>query len=51
VAADVDAPAVVVGRHGHSALHDVLLGSTARHVIEHAPCPVLLVRHAEKEGE
>jgi nucleotide-binding universal stress UspA family protein len=51
VADDVDAPAMVVGRHEHSALHDLLLGSTARHVIQHVPCPVLVVRHAEKKGD
>jgi nucleotide-binding universal stress UspA family protein len=50
VAGDVAAAAVVVGRHEHSALHDVLLGSTARHLIRHAPCPVLVVRHV-KNGD
>jgi nucleotide-binding universal stress UspA family protein len=48
VASDVDAAAVVMGRHDHSSLHDVLLGSTAKGVLRHAPCPVLVVRHAEE---
>jgi nucleotide-binding universal stress UspA family protein len=34
---------VVLGRRGHF-LRDHLLGSTADRVVEHAPCPVLIVR-------
>jgi nucleotide-binding universal stress UspA family protein len=44
VADDVDAAAIVVGRHDHSALHDVLVGSTAKGLLRQAPCPVLMVR-------
>jgi nucleotide-binding universal stress UspA family protein len=29
-----------VGRHDHSALHDVLVGSTAKGLLRQAPCPV-----------
>jgi nucleotide-binding universal stress UspA family protein len=50
VAGDLDAVAVVVGRHDHSALRDVLLGSTAKGLLRHAPCPVLVVRHVEKSA-
>jgi nucleotide-binding universal stress UspA family protein len=50
LAGEVDAAAVVVGRHGHSALRDVLLGSTANHVIRNAPCPVVVGRQAGKDG-
>ncbi len=32
---------IVIPTHGHSALHDVMLGSTAVAVVELAPCPVL----------
>jgi nucleotide-binding universal stress UspA family protein len=35
---------VVIGHTGHSRLHNVFLGSTADRVVEHAPCPVLVVR-------
>ncbi len=35
---------VVVGKKKHSALTEVLLGSVSRHVIHHAPCPVVVVR-------
>ena len=35
---------LVMGHKGHSKLHHFLLGSTADRVVEHAPCPVLVVR-------
>ena len=35
---------IVVGHTGHSRLHHLLLGSTADRVVEHASCPVLVVR-------
>lgn len=35
---------VVLGHTGHSRLHHLLLGPTADRVVEHAPCPVLIVR-------
>jgi len=47
IADDVDAAAIVVGRHDHSALHDVLVGSTAKGLLRQAPCPVLVVRSAD----
>jgi nucleotide-binding universal stress UspA family protein len=50
VAGDVDAAAIAVGRHGHSALRDVLLGSTTKELLREAPCPVLVARHREKES-
>lgn len=40
VAADV----VVMGSHGHGWLQRVLIGSVSHHVLEHAPCPVLVMR-------
>ena len=43
-AADRHADLLVVGHAGHSRLHAFLLGSTADRVVEHAPCPVLVVR-------
>jgi nucleotide-binding universal stress UspA family protein len=51
VAAERDAPALVIGAHGHGALSEVLLGSTSRDVIRHAPCPVVVVREdADRDG-
>lgn len=34
---------IVIGSHGHSALYDLLAGSTATGIIRRAPCPVLVV--------
>ena len=50
-AAAVDAELLVLGSHGHGAVHDKLVGSTSERVIHHAPCPVVVVpdpRHVEK---
>ena len=35
---------IVMGTHGHSALAEVLIGSTARWVVKNSPIPVLVVR-------
>jgi nucleotide-binding universal stress UspA family protein len=34
---------ILLGRKGHSALAEVLLGSTSHYVIHHAPCAVTVV--------
>jgi nucleotide-binding universal stress UspA family protein len=47
LAEERDAPAIVVGAHGHRALRDLLLGSTSQEVMRHAPCPVVIVRGSE----
>ena len=44
VAKEHDAAAIVVGAHGHKGLREVLIGSTARQVLHHAECPVVVVR-------
>ena len=49
VAREVDAAAVVVGRHERGALHEVFVGSTTKGLLRHAPCPVLVVREVEKD--
>ena len=43
VAGERDAAALVVGARGHSRLEKLFLGSTSRSVLEHAPCPVVVV--------
>ena len=35
---------LVVGTHGSGLVKEVVLGSVSRHVLHHAPCPVLVVR-------
>lgn len=44
VAARVGADVVVLGSHGHGWLQRVLIGSVSHHVLQHAPCPVLVMR-------
>ncbi|KUN80601.1 hypothetical protein AQJ66_26010 [Streptomyces bungoensis] len=43
LAAARGADLLVVGSRGHGAFTGMLLGSTARHCVDHAPCPVLVV--------
>jgi universal stress protein A len=42
-AKDTSADLIVMGTHGRSGLAHALLGSNAERVIQHAPCPVLIV--------
>ena len=44
VAESSEADLVVVGSHGRSGLRAAILGSVSRHVVEHAHCPVVVVR-------
>ena len=44
------ADVVVVGSRGHGALSTAVLGSTSAQVIDHAPCPVLVVRRPRLES-
>jgi nucleotide-binding universal stress UspA family protein len=50
--AALDAELLVLGSHGHGAIHDTLVGSTSRHVIRHATCPVVILpdpHHVKRE--
>ena len=40
---------IIVGTHGRTGLAHFFLGSVAQHVVRSAPCPVLTVRHPERE--
>lgn len=43
IAAERDATAIVVGSHGHGALHTRVLGSTSTKLLSHATCPVVVI--------
>jgi nucleotide-binding universal stress UspA family protein len=40
---------IVVGTHGRGAVAHLLMGSVAERVVRTAPCPVLTVRHPERD--
>jgi len=44
VAESATAELVVVGSHGRTGLKAALLGSVSRHVVNHAACPVVVVK-------
>lgn len=44
-AAELAVDAVVIGSRGRGAIKRALLGSVSSHVVRHAPCPVLVLRH------
>jgi nucleotide-binding universal stress UspA family protein len=46
-AADIDF--IVMGTHGRQSMERLLTGSVAEHVVRTASCPVLTVRHPERE--
>ncbi len=42
-AKELEAAYIVMGSHGHTALYDLLVGSTTHGVLKKAPCPVLII--------
>jgi len=40
---------IVMGTHGRGAVSHFLMGSVAENVVRSAPCPVLTVRHPERD--
>lgn len=38
-----DADYIVMGSHGHTALYDLIVGSTTHAVLKRAPCPVIVI--------
>jgi nucleotide-binding universal stress UspA family protein len=53
-AASTRAGCIVMGTHGHSAVYDLLVGSTTHGVLKQAPCPVMIIpttnRRAGRRG-
>ncbi|HEV7662526.1 MAG TPA: universal stress protein [Chloroflexota bacterium] len=50
-ASELHASLIMMTTHGRSGLGRMFFGSVADSVLRHAPCPVLLVRVTDKEGE
>jgi len=48
IAADIAADLIVTATHGRTGFKRALLGSTAERLVQHAPCPVFIVR--ERRG-
>lgn len=48
-AQDNDIDLIVVTTHGRSGLLHVLIGSTTERIVHHAPCPVLTIKHPQKD--
>jgi universal stress protein A len=48
-AKDNDIDLIIITTHGRTGLSHVLIGSTAERIVQHAPCPVLTVKHPEKD--
>lgn len=44
-----DVDLIVMGTHGRGAVQHLFMGSVAERVVRHAHCPVLTVRHPERE--
>jgi universal stress protein A len=40
---------IIIATHGYTGLKHAFLGSTTERVVQHAPCPVLVVREKEHE--
>ena len=48
-ARDEHIDAIVVGTHGRGRMAQFFMGSVAERIVRHAACPVLTVRHPERE--
>lgn len=43
-----DVDLIIIGSHGRGGISRLLVGSTAERVVEHAPCPVLVVKEPRR---
>ncbi len=46
----LEADFIVLGRRGHTALYDLVIGSTVQGVLRYAPCPVVMVPRTGKQA-
>ncbi|MEP6698856.1 MAG: universal stress protein [Verrucomicrobiota bacterium] len=49
LARELEADLIVATTHGHTGLKHLFLGSTAERLVQHAPCPILVVRERERD--
>lgn len=49
-ARELKADFIVIGSHGHGAVYDLLIGSTAQGVLRRAGCPVVVVPGVQPQG-
>jgi nucleotide-binding universal stress UspA family protein len=49
MAQELEADLIVIGSHSKRGFLDIALGGTAKHVSEHAPCPVVMVTPKAKK--
>ncbi|HEX3717774.1 MAG TPA: universal stress protein [Verrucomicrobiae bacterium] len=43
-AKEIGVDLIIISTHGYTGLKHVLMGSTAKRVVRHAPCPILAIR-------
>jgi nucleotide-binding universal stress UspA family protein len=51
LAKEIPADLVVMPTHGRTGLKHVFLGSTAERIVQHSPCPVLVVRERRRQSK
>ena len=50
-ARELEADYIVLGSHGHGAVYELLVGSTAQGVLKESPCPVVVIPRKLESGK